>query len=295
MSASSLGSPYGRRWLGALLWVTLAGCSAAREETPAPEVGAPKTAVTPATPEPARSIPAAKLVAPTPKNLTTPPAPSATPTPNGAAAELAEILQAYESSQLDYASRAAAAKPGLEALAAKYPGTEEALTAQLRLLGFTWWERERGTMHESAGVVVDAIIADYPRSPRLAELTHYAYVFSSEQRTQYFEPLTRSPHPEVRAAAEYELARSALRSKDETVKTAAQTRLARLRSEYADLPFKYTTYGEMAEAHLAPHDSTALAIGSIAPEILGKDLYGQPMKLSDYRGKVVVLDFWGDW
>jgi peroxiredoxin len=35
--------------------------------------------------------------------------------------------------------------------------------------------------------------------------------------------------------------------------------------------------------------------GSEAPEIEGEDLDGKPMKLSEFRGKVVVLDFWGDW
>lgn len=38
-----------------------------------------------------------------------------------------------------------------------------------------------------------------------------------------------------------------------------------------------------------------LTIGKIAPEIVGEDLDEVPFKLSDYRGKVVVLDFWGDW
>ena len=32
-----------------------------------------------------------------------------------------------------------------------------------------------------------------------------------------------------------------------------------------------------------------------APDIIGHDLDGVPFKLSDYRGKVVVIDFWGDW
>jgi len=36
-------------------------------------------------------------------------------------------------------------------------------------------------------------------------------------------------------------------------------------------------------------------VGRPAPEIIGKDLDGKPMKLSDFRGKVVMLDFWGDW
>ncbi len=35
--------------------------------------------------------------------------------------------------------------------------------------------------------------------------------------------------------------------------------------------------------------------GKPAPEITGEDLDGVPMKLSDFRGKVVVLDFWGNW
>ncbi len=34
-----------------------------------------------------------------------------------------------------------------------------------------------------------------------------------------------------------------------------------------------------------------LAVGKKAPEIVGEDLDGKPMKLSDYRGKVVVLEF----
>jgi hypothetical protein len=38
-----------------------------------------------------------------------------------------------------------------------------------------------------------------------------------------------------------------------------------------------------------------LAIGKTAPDIEGEDLDGETFRLSDYRGKVVVLDFWGDW
>jgi hypothetical protein len=38
-----------------------------------------------------------------------------------------------------------------------------------------------------------------------------------------------------------------------------------------------------------------LNIGKIAPEIAGEDLDEVEFKLSDYRGKVVVLAFWGDW
>jgi hypothetical protein len=38
-----------------------------------------------------------------------------------------------------------------------------------------------------------------------------------------------------------------------------------------------------------------LKVGKIAPEIVGEDIDGKQFKLSDYRGKVVLLDFWGHW
>jgi cytochrome oxidase Cu insertion factor (SCO1/SenC/PrrC family) len=36
-------------------------------------------------------------------------------------------------------------------------------------------------------------------------------------------------------------------------------------------------------------------VGRLAPEIEGEDIDGVPFKLSDYRGKVVLIDFWGHW
>ena len=57
---------------------------------------------------------------------------------------------------------------------------------------------------------------------------------------------------------------------------------------------------DASEADLAGIDTRIfqvqnLTIGKIAPDIVGEDLDEVPFKLSDYRGKVVVIDFWGDW
>jgi thiol-disulfide isomerase/thioredoxin len=38
-----------------------------------------------------------------------------------------------------------------------------------------------------------------------------------------------------------------------------------------------------------------LSVGAEAPEIEGKDLEGNGFKLSDFRGKHVMLMFWGGW
>ncbi len=38
-----------------------------------------------------------------------------------------------------------------------------------------------------------------------------------------------------------------------------------------------------------------LVVGKMAPDIEGTDADGKKLRLSDYRGKVVVLDFWASW
>ena len=38
-----------------------------------------------------------------------------------------------------------------------------------------------------------------------------------------------------------------------------------------------------------------LSEGKTVPEIEGEDMDEAKFKLSDYRGKVVMLDFWGHW
>lgn len=48
-------------------------------------------------------------------------------------------------------------------------------------------------------------------------------------------------------------------------------------------------------AAAAKYMMTALSVGQVAPDITGRDLDGVPFSLADYRGKVVVLMFSGDW
>ncbi len=76
----------------------------------------------------------------------------------------------------------------------------------------------------------------------------------------------------------------------------AEEAIARYRQvveHHADLSTRRGTMGEAAERNL--FELQNLVPGSVAPEIEGEDIDGVAFKLSDYRGKVVVLDFWGDW
>ena len=63
--------------------------------------------------------------------------------------------------------------------------------------------------------------------------------------------------------------------------------------QYSDLTVGNTTLGSMAEALLRKYEQSPT--GTLAPEIEGEDLDGVEFKLSDYRGKVVLLTFWGNW
>jgi hypothetical protein len=67
----------------------------------------------------------------------------------------------------------------------------------------------------------------------------------------------------------------------------------RLLQSFADVLTGDTTMGEIATKAL--FRIRHLSIGRVAPEIVGEDILRARFKLSDFRGKVVVLSFWGHW
>ena len=63
--------------------------------------------------------------------------------------------------------------------------------------------------------------------------------------------------------------------------------------KYGDVKTPYEgTVGESARTEL--FEIRQLALGKDAPDIEGVDQDGQQFKLSDYRGKVVLLYFWSE-
>lgn len=63
-----------------------------------------------------------------------------------------------------------------------------------------------------------------------------------------------------------------------------------------DMPQKVWTAADVKAATPAPEARREmLKVGAMAPDFETTDPAGRPVKLSDYRGKVVVLDFWATW
>ena len=73
----------------------------------------------------------------------------------------------------------------------------------------------------------------------------------------------------------------------------ALKQFAVITEKYPKIKTYHGVLGELAtrEEYKLVH----LSVGGTAAEIKGEDIGGKPLQLSDYRGKVVLLDFWGDW
>lgn len=119
------------------------------------------------------------------------------------------------------------------------------------------------------------------------------YVVLPEERLNALvdEFVQKSAHKEAVAEALYRAASQAQRSKLEGSKERAEALKKRLIADYAA-----TDFGKKANPERPSGGApVGLSIGRTAPDFTTKDSEGVEFKLSDYRGKVVVLDFWGFW
>jgi AhpC/TSA family len=101
----------------------------------------------------------------------------------------------------------------------------------------------------------------------------------------------KNPAADVKADARFNLAK-VLKNKDETSQSEAEKLFQSYIDEFAQTPDQKQS---VDQARKELDDLKLRGIGKPAPDIVGEDLDGKPFKLSDYKGKVVLLDFWGFW
>jgi hypothetical protein len=183
-----------------------------------------------------------------------------------------------------------------------------------------------GPTDDSAGRMVALLLRDYLQSDKLGPVidrARYAYRLDFEKFLQTV--LEKNPHRDVQGAACLALAqflndrlrmlqltkdRPELKQCYEIVfgksylpelqrlgradlAERVESLFERAAEQYADVAIRGGTIGERAKSEL--YDIRHLGIGKIAPDIQGKDQDGKEFKLSDYRGKVVLLYFWSEY
>jgi hypothetical protein len=115
--------------------------------------------------------------------------------------------------------------------------------------------------------------------------------------------LEKNPHKDAQGMACYALALS-LKVRASAPQAAnvdrlnreAEQLLERVVKDFADVkigPRSSVTLGDRARGVL--FEARYLVVGKAAPEVEGEDIEGRKFKLSDYEGKVVLIDFWGNW
>lgn len=127
--------------------------------------------------------------------------------------------------------------------------------------------------------------------------------FLSHSQPQVAEPLLRkiretNPNVEEKAAATYGLALILFAQGEGNPqgadKLAEATQLfTEMVTTYKDVVARGFKLSDQAAAYLFELEN--IQPGKPAPEIEGKDVSGTAFKLSDYRGKTVVVVFWGSW
>jgi len=146
-----------------------------------------------------------------------------------------------------------------------------------------------------------AITSDHIDSEELASLsTNLRYAASGLGEDTVLEALRvigeRSPHRSVQASARFN--RGAVlgdeRAAGDPRIEEAKSIFTALQKDFADVEmYKGKSYGKAAESFLFALEN--LLVGKPCPDFEASDAEGVAFKLSDYKGKVVLVDFWGFW
>ncbi|HTU93136.1 MAG TPA: hypothetical protein VMF69_23855 [Gemmataceae bacterium] len=98
----------------------------------------------------------------------------------------------------------------------------------------------------------------------------------------------------VEASAGKESVEALVKTSPDKLSKEAEVFYERIVKDFADVPDpRGGTLGELTKDKLEA--LRHLLVGKPAFDIEGEDINAKKFKLSDYRGKVVLLDFWGNW
>jgi hypothetical protein len=184
--------------------------------------------------------------------------------------------------------------PRFEAFAVKAKGSDAAVEAWGMVLNIGQQSGDEQAPLRALEALLGCV--ESPAMQEVAANLRYAWGLPADKVRSLLEALReKSPHRGVKAAATFSLASTLMEGGDEDAKKRARALFVELNEKYADVKGSRgdRSYAQMAEGMLFELDH--LQIGMIAPDMEGIDVDGVKFKLSDFRGKVTVVDFWGYW
>jgi hypothetical protein len=177
--------------------------------------------------------------------------------------------------------------PKFQAAANDYAGTDDAVP-------FLVWIAQTAEDKKVARGAFETLITSHVDSSALAEmgrmLPFLDRVFDKDLAKRAVEALAKSKDADVRGWA-------VLAQNQQTIEKAAIDGDAykKARTLVLAAAEQATAKDLIAELKSSVDQREKFGVGNVAPDIEGEDLDGVAFKLSDYKGKVVFLDFWGDW
>jgi len=137
---------------------------------------------------------------------------------------------------------------------------------------------------------LDSLVAEYLESPVMSDVAEWlpygARSIGAKKAREVLDLLSEKPkNGDTRAAALYSLANL---DQEEGKNDKALAIFRRLQKDHPGTQ-------QAARAEGALFELEHLQVGMTAPDFEGIDQDAVAYKLSDYKGKVVVLDFWGIW
>jgi len=153
---------------------------------------------------------------------------------------------------------------------------------------------------ELYGEVIESLIDHHLDDDAMASivLSHvgieYHVPYLEKPAADYFAWIERdSKSPAVKAACSW--TRASHEARGAGTLAEAKKQIAKLEALKKEIGERSAYYGRTYAALIDDVVAGLAVIGTPAREIAAKDLDGVDFKLSDYRGKVVLLDFWGYW
>ncbi len=177
-----------------------------------------------------------------------------------------------------------------QAAAAEYAGTEDAVQFLVWLTGEAMWvDEEAGKAafvtlfdHHAKSEGIEDIVSVFP---------YLAQIFDAKTAKAYIAKIeAENPFPHIKGWAAFARLGPAFEgaTPDSAEFKAAKKEMMAILENVKDRELK-------SQVGFKIRLVEQFQIGMVAPDIDGIDLDGVPFKLSDYKGKVLFVDFWGDW